>query len=141
MRYLQIITVLIFVLSLLFTGWANSKFYSNRNTDYPVLTNSAETLEISVNDPPEAMLQGLQAKDATDGDLTDEITPIADVYKRLGIDFDAIYTGYLGSFRQLALVEQFIDDFKKQDTVVLVDPVMADDGVLYDTLRCECQLL
>ena len=64
-------------------------------------------------------------------DLTDEITPIADVYKRLGIDFDAIYTGYLGSFRQLALVEQFIDDFKKQDTVVLVDPVMADNGKLY----------
>ena len=64
-------------------------------------------------------------------DLTDEITPIADAFKELDIDFDAIYTGYLGSFEQLALVEKFIDDFKKEDTVVLIDPVMADNGVLY----------
>lgn len=64
-------------------------------------------------------------------DLTDEITPIADVYRELGIDFDAIYTGYLGSFEQLALVEKFIKDFKKPDTFVLIDPVMADNGKLY----------
>ena len=64
-------------------------------------------------------------------DLTDEITPIANVYKELDIDFDAIYTGYLGSFEQLELVSQFIDDFKKDDTVVLIDPVMADNGKLY----------
>lgn len=64
-------------------------------------------------------------------DLTDEITPIADVYRELGIDFDAIYTGYLGSFEQLALVEKFIRDFKKPETFVLIDPVMADNGKLY----------
>lgn len=64
-------------------------------------------------------------------DLTDEITPIVDTYKDLGIDFDAIYTGYLGSHRQLSLVDKFIKDFKKEDTVVLVDPVMADNGVFY----------
>lgn len=64
-------------------------------------------------------------------DLTDEITPIANVYKELGIDFDAIYTGYLGSFEQLELVSRFIDDFKKKDTLVLIDPVMADNGKLY----------
>lgn len=64
-------------------------------------------------------------------DLTDEITPIVDTYKELGIDFDAIYTGYLGSHRQLALVDKFIKDFKKEDTVVLIDPVMADNGVFY----------
>ncbi len=63
-------------------------------------------------------------------DLTDEITPISDVYKELGIDFDAIYTGYLGSFRQLDLVSQFFDDFGK-NAIKLVDPVMADNGVLY----------
>ena len=64
-------------------------------------------------------------------DLTAEIAPIADTYKELGIDFDGISTGYLGSFEQLALVEQFISDFKKENTVVLIDPVMADNGKLY----------
>ncbi|MBQ8690020.1 MAG: pyridoxamine kinase [Clostridia bacterium] len=64
-------------------------------------------------------------------DLTDEITPIGDTLKELNIDFDAIYTGYLGSFEQLALVEKFINDFKGSDTFVLIDPVMADNGKLY----------
>lgn len=64
-------------------------------------------------------------------DLTDEITPIADTLKELGIDFDAVYTGYLGSFEQLSLVEKFITDFKTKDTFVLIDPVMADNGKLY----------
>lgn len=64
-------------------------------------------------------------------DLTDEITPIADTFKELAIDFDSIYTGYLGSFEQLALVEKFITDFKGKDTFVLIDPVMADNGKLY----------
>ena len=64
-------------------------------------------------------------------DLTSEITPIADTFKELDIDFDAVYTGYLGSFEQLGLVEKFIDDFKKEGTTVLIDPVMADNGVLY----------
>lgn len=64
-------------------------------------------------------------------DLTDQITPIADTLKELDIYFDAVYTGYLGSFEQLALVEKFIDDFKKETTTVLIDPVMADNGVLY----------
>ena len=64
-------------------------------------------------------------------DLTDEITPIADTFKELNIGFDAIYTGYLGSFEQLSLVEKFISDFKTKDTFVLIDPVMADNGTLY----------
>ncbi len=64
-------------------------------------------------------------------DLTNEITPIADTFKELGIDFDAIYTGYLGSFEQLMLVDKFITDFKKEDNIVLIDPAMADNGKLY----------
>lgn len=64
-------------------------------------------------------------------DLTDEITPIADTLKELEIDFDAVYTGYLGSFEQLDLVDKFITDFKGKDTFVLIDPVMADHGKLY----------
>jgi pyridoxine kinase len=64
-------------------------------------------------------------------DLTDEIEPISDAWQRLGIDFDAIYTGYLGSFRQLALVEDFIKAHKKESTMVVIDPAMADNGKLY----------
>ena len=62
-------------------------------------------------------------------DLTDEISPIATTFKELDLDFDAIYIGYLGSFRQLELVEKFIDDFSS--ATVVIDPVMADHGKLY----------
>ena len=64
-------------------------------------------------------------------DLTDEIRPISDTLYELGIDFDAIYTGYLGSFEQLRLVGEMIDRFKTQKTAVFIDPVMADNGKLY----------
>lgn len=70
-------------------------------------------------------------KSFTFRDLTDEIEPISDTYLDLGIDFDAVYTGYLGSYRQLTLVGDFIDRFKKENSFVLIDPVMADHGVLY----------
>lgn len=73
MRYLRIGAIVIFVLSLLFAGWANGRYYSKLNTDYPVLTNTLEQLELSVKDPPEAMFAGLKATDETDGDLTDQI--------------------------------------------------------------------
>ncbi len=64
-------------------------------------------------------------------DLTDEIKPISDTLYELGIDFDAIYTGYLGSFEQLRLVGEMIDRFKTKKTAVFIDPVMADNGKLY----------
>lgn len=63
-------------------------------------------------------------------DLTGEIQPISDTFAELGIDFDAIYTGYLGSFEQLALVSDFFDKHGKGAKIV-IDPVMADNGVLY----------
>ncbi len=64
-------------------------------------------------------------------DLTDEITPICDQWQKEGIGFDAIYTGYLGSFRQIELVEDMIARFKTKDSLVIVDPAMADNGKLY----------
>ena len=63
-------------------------------------------------------------------DLTDEIQPIVDTFSELKLDFDAVYTGYLGSFEQLKLVGDFIDN-SKPDMAVVIDPVMADNGVLY----------
>jgi pyridoxine kinase len=64
-------------------------------------------------------------------DLTPEIQKISDTLHDLDIDFDAVYTGYLGSFEQLGLVSDFIDRYKKEDNLVLIDPVMADNGKLY----------
>lgn len=64
-------------------------------------------------------------------DLTGEIQPITDTFLELGIDFDAIYTGYLGSFEQLRLVDKFMAELRTDKTTVLIDPVMADHGVLY----------
>ena len=49
-------------------------------------------------------------------DLTDEIPKISDTLAELRIDFDAIYTGYLGSIRQLSAVSEFIDTHKKEKT-------------------------
>lgn len=73
MRYLQIVAVLILVMSLLFAGWANNLYFSRLNTDHPKISNSQQTLQISVQDPPAAIFHGLRAEDATDGDLTDQI--------------------------------------------------------------------
>lgn len=82
---------------------------------------------------PTAVLSAHTAfkQDFTFRDLTEDITAICDHWKRENIRFDAIYTGYLGSFEQLDLMEQFIDDFKAEDTLVFVDPVMGDNGNLY----------
>lgn len=66
-------------------------------------------------------------------DLTEDIPNIMDHWKTLGIKFDAIYTGYLGSFEQLRLVAQLIDEFRTPETLVCVDPVMADNGRLYSS--------
>jgi len=64
-------------------------------------------------------------------DLTEDMQPITDHWKSLDIKFDAIYTGFLGSFEQLDLVTKFFETFKTKDNLILVDPVMADNGELY----------
>ncbi|MDR1346701.1 MAG: pyridoxamine kinase [Bacteroidales bacterium] len=69
--------------------------------------------------------------DFTYRDLTDDIQPIANHWRSLNIEFDAIYTGFLGSFAQLELMEHFFDTFRTRDNLILVDPVMADNGELY----------
>lgn len=73
MRYLRIAAVLLLIFSLGFAFWANQQYNSGLNTDYPQITNTEETLHISVNDPEDAIFRGLSATDATDGDLTDQI--------------------------------------------------------------------
>lgn len=63
-------------------------------------------------------------------DLTDEMEPIADHWKSQGFAFDAIYTGYLGSARQVDIVKRYFRDFGA-GAKIIVDPAMADNGKLY----------
>lgn len=64
-------------------------------------------------------------------DLTDEIESISKTFTELDIGFDGVYTGYLGSFRQLGLVSELIDRHKTDNCLVVIDPAMADNGKLY----------
>lgn len=64
-------------------------------------------------------------------DLTEDIMPVASHWKKEGLTFDAVYTGYLGSIEQIDLVCEAVDTFGTKDTLLIVDPVMADHGKLY----------
>ncbi|MDR1646004.1 MAG: pyridoxamine kinase [Tannerellaceae bacterium] len=64
-------------------------------------------------------------------DTTSEMRPFTRHWQSLGLHFDAIYSGFLGSFEQLDIVGEFFDAFRREDNLILVDPVMADNGELY----------
>lgn len=70
-------------------------------------------------------------------DLTADMRPIMQHWKSLDIKFDAIYTGYLGSFEQLDIVKEFFDTFRTTHNLILVDPVMGDNGELYTSFTRE----
>lgn len=62
-------------------------------------------------------------------DMTDCLRPITEHWSKLGLTFDAVYTGYLGSETQIELVMSFAREFGQK--LLFVDPVMADNGRLY----------
>lgn len=64
-------------------------------------------------------------------DLTEDLRPFMKHWKALDLKFDAIYSGFLGSFEQLEIMSEFFDEFKQPDNIILIDPVMADNGQLY----------
>ena len=66
-------------------------------------------------------------------DLTDHLMPFIQHWDKLGMEFDAVYSGYLASAAQVEIVEHFIDRFYKKDLLVVVDPVMGDNGTLYSS--------
>ena len=70
-------------------------------------------------------------------DLTDEIKPISDHWASLNINFDAVYSGFLGSQEQIFLVRDFIERFRTDSSIAVVDPVMADNGKPYPTYTPE----
>jgi pyridoxine kinase len=70
-------------------------------------------------------------------DLTEDIVPIQEHWKSLGLTFDAFYTGFLGSFEQIDLVKSLVDELSNERTTVYVDPVMGDNGNLYTVFDME----
>lgn len=75
-------------------------------------------------------------------DLSGSMERIADHFETLPLTFDAIYSGFLGSARQIGIVSDLIDRFRGENesrALVMVDPVMGDDGKLYSTYTRELQ--
>lgn len=72
-------------------------------------------------------------------DLTDSMTPYTADWREL--EFDGIYSGFLGSVKQIKIVENFINEHKSDKTspYIIVDPVMGDKGRLYPTYTADMQ--
>ena len=64
-------------------------------------------------------------------DYTDRMEAYLEPWRKMGFEMDGIMTGFLGSARQVSIVADFIRDFKRENTQVLVDPTMGDHGHLY----------
>ena len=67
-------------------------------------------------------------------DLSDQMLPIARHWKRTGATFDGVYTGYLADPAQAQTVEQVLDLIAGPRTLLVVDPVMADNGSYYSNM-------
>ncbi|QXM07090.1 pyridoxamine kinase [Crassaminicella indica] len=70
-------------------------------------------------------------------DLTDTMESYIQHWAKIGIDFDCIYSGFLGSTKQIDIVSKFIDLFGNDENLKVVDPVMGDNGKLYTTMNEE----
>ncbi len=70
-------------------------------------------------------------------DLTDQMDDYIRHWKELGLRFDAIYSGFLGSHRQITTVMDFMRHFSQEDQLIVVDPVLGDDGSLYGPLSTD----
>ena len=73
-------------------------------------------------------------KDFRSLDLTDYMESFISHWKELQLQFDAIYTGYLASVKQMGIVSDFFEHFKNDQNFILVDPVLGDHGELYSSM-------
>lgn len=72
-------------------------------------------------------------------DFTEHMADFYKHWQQEKLSFDCIYSGFLASEKQIQVVSQFIDDFAKKETLVLVDPVMGDEGRLYSVYTPQMQ--
>lgn len=66
-------------------------------------------------------------------DFTEHMDAYIEEWRKLGLSFNGILTGFLGSAEQIDIVERFFETFKSENTIAVVDPVMGDYGALYPT--------
>lgn len=74
-------------------------------------------------------------------DYTDKMKLYYSKWKKLNLKFDGIYTGFLGSVKQVEIVTDFIKEFSDKNTVIISDTVMGDNGKVYATYNdelCNC---
>ena len=76
-------------------------------------------------------------KDFSFLDLTDEMKKIIAHHEKLDIKFDAVYSGFLGSNKQVEIISEFIKKQKEKNAFIFIDPVMADSGKLYSSYSDE----
>ncbi len=89
-------------------------------------------LEVQAHPLPTAVLSGQTGFPGYRiKDLTDQMEPFAMHWKELGLQFDAIFTGFLASEAQAEEISRFLETFQRPETLLLVDPIMGDDGHLY----------
>ncbi len=82
---------------------------------------------------PTAVLSNQTAYDSYEAlPLTDCMKPFYLEWKKLGVHFDSILTGFVMNSEQLDIISGFINEFKENNTILVVDPVMADNGRLYN---------
>ncbi len=82
---------------------------------------------------PTAVLSNQTAYDSFKSvSMTRYMKSFFEEWKKLGVSFDSILTGFVTDETQLEVIDQFIDEFKGEKTLLIVDPVMADNGCLYD---------
>lgn len=66
-------------------------------------------------------------------DYTDRMEEYIAKWRRLGLKFEGITSGFLGSVAQIEMVIRFIQEFRSRRTQVIIDPVMGDNGRIYVT--------
>ncbi|MCM1285347.1 MAG: pyridoxamine kinase [Acetobacter sp.] len=88
---------------------------------------------IEVHPLPTAVLSNQTAYDSYEcKSLTDCMLPFINEWKKLGVSFDAVLTGFAADESQLDVITECVKLLKDKNTIVVVDPVMADNGKLYD---------
>lgn len=70
-------------------------------------------------------------------DYTDKMDFLRREWEKMGAQFDGIYTGFVASKAQIDHIFRFLDTFYKKKTFLLVDPVMGDEGKVYDMFTPE----
>lgn len=104
-----------------------------------VVIPTLETLGVEVCPLPSALLST-----QTDGfdsfylkPLDESINKIIDIWENYDLSFNCIYTGFLSDSKQINLIDNIIKHYAKEDTLIVIDPVFADNKKIYPTIDLE----